>query len=123
MIYYQFLNIFFFVFHTILVFFNLFGWIHPKTRKWNAFTLILTTLSWFALGYFYGFGYCVCTDWHFQVMEKLGYKNLPYSYIKLVLDFLFQANFDPFWVDVGTASGYIFAVASSLIANFPRRNR
>ncbi|MBA4054816.1 MAG: DUF2784 domain-containing protein, partial [Marivirga sp.] len=78
---YQIADYFFIVFHVGLIFFNLFGWIHIKLRKWNLITLSLTALSWFALGIFYGFGYCFLTDWHWNVREKLGQPIHSNSYI------------------------------------------
>ncbi|MCH7904499.1 MAG: DUF2784 family protein [Armatimonadetes bacterium] len=79
------LNIFFFVFHTVLIVFNVFGWAHPKTRKWNLATLLLTLASWVGMGMFYGMGYCICTDWHWQVREAMGIKETATSYIVLLV--------------------------------------
>ncbi|MGZ8511472.1 MAG: DUF2784 family protein, partial [Chitinophagaceae bacterium] len=59
---YQFLNIFFFVFHTVFTLFNMVGWIFPRTRKLHLITLSITAFSWFVLGIWYGWGYCACTD-------------------------------------------------------------
>lgn len=85
MLIYQILNIFFFVFHTFLIFFNLFGWIWRKTRIANLITQSLTFFSWFILGIFYGIGYCFCTDWHWMVRRKLNiYDNFD-SYIQLLV--------------------------------------
>jgi len=36
-------------------------------------SLLLTAFSWFVLGIWYGWGYCVCTDWHYMVLrDELG---------------------------------------------------
>jgi len=85
---YAFLNIFFFVFHSTVIIFNLFGWIWKKTRLANLAVILLTVFSWTILGIWYGFGYCPCTDWHWQVREKLGYFDLPSSYTKFLIDSL-----------------------------------
>ncbi|AWO00666.1 DUF2784 domain-containing protein [Chitinophaga alhagiae] len=82
---YQFLNIFFFVFHTVFTLFNITGWMFPATRKWNLITLLLTAFSWFILGIWYGWGYCFCTDWHWDVRERLGYHDAQNSYIHFLL--------------------------------------
>ena len=50
--------------HTALVLFNMFGWIWKRTRVAHLITLGLTAFSWFALGAIYGWGYCLCTDYH-----------------------------------------------------------
>lgn len=82
---FQVLNYFFFVFHTLFTLFNIIGWAFPKIRKWNLATLILTAFSWFVLGIWYGWGYCLCTDWHWNVREHLGYHDEEISYIHFLL--------------------------------------
>lgn len=82
---YKLLNLFFFVFHSFLIFFNLFGWIWRKTRRVNLLIILLTFSSWFILGLWYGYGYCPFTDWHWQVREKLGYLDHPPSYTAFLI--------------------------------------
>lgn len=82
---YQFLNILFFVFHTCFTIFNLTGWMFQKTRKWNLITLLLTAFSWFFLGIWYGWGFCFCTQWHWEVREHLGLHDQSRSYIQFLL--------------------------------------
>ena len=79
------LNIAFFVFQTVLIVFNVFGWAHPKTRKWNLVTLLLTLARWAGMGYYYGMGYCICTDWHWQVRDAMGIEDTASSYIVLLV--------------------------------------
>jgi hypothetical protein len=73
-----------FVFHTAWIAFNCLGWIWKRTRRWHLGTVLLTAISWFGLGYFYGWGYCPCTDWHWQVRARLGFADPP-SYIQLLV--------------------------------------
>jgi len=115
---YELLNIGFFVFHTAFTLFNLFGWIWKKTRRWNLATLFLTAFSWFGLGIWYGFGYCPCTDWHWMVLRKLGYSNLPNSYISFFVEQLTGLHFKASVVDVWTAILFFAALLISLYVNF-----
>ena len=85
LIWYQFLNIFFFVFHTLFTLFNITGWVFRRTRKLHLITMSFTAFSWFVLGIWYGWGYCFCTDWHWLVREKLGYEDQSRSYIHFLL--------------------------------------
>jgi hypothetical protein len=80
----QALDIGFFVFHTAWIAFNCLGWIWKRTRPWQLATVSLTALSWFGLGIWYGWGYCPCTDWHWQVRARLGFDDPP-SYIQLLI--------------------------------------
>jgi hypothetical protein len=78
------LNIAFFVFHTLWIAFNCLGWAWRRTRRWQLATVSLTILSWFGLGFRYGWGYCPCTQWHWLVRQRLGYDDPP-SYIQLLI--------------------------------------
>jgi Protein of Unknown function (DUF2784) len=78
------LNVGFFVFHTSWVAFTCLGWIWRRTRGAQLAAVSLTALSWFGLGIWYGWGYCPCTDWHWQVRARLGYHDPP-SYIQLLI--------------------------------------
>ena len=114
---YQFLNIFFFVFHTGFTLFNVVGWIFQKTRKLHLITLLLTAFSWFVLGIWYGFGYCFCTDWHWDVRGKLGYKDRSGSYIHFLLLKLTGANLSPQLVENITLIVFLMSFALSIWLN------
>jgi hypothetical protein len=111
------LDFFFILFHTCLVFFNLFGWISRKTRIGNLVTLLLTGSSWFILGIFYGIGYCPFTDWHFRVLERMGETNLPASYMKYIVERFLPVNVNPQLVDIFTVGLYFAALILSIILN------
>lgn len=96
---YQFLNVFFFIFHTALTLFNIFGWAFKKTRVANLITLLATAFSWFILGIWYGWGYCVCTQWHWEVRKELGYHDESNSYIHFLILKLTGINLNPDFVD------------------------
>lgn len=110
-----FLDYFFIIFHTVLILFNLFGWIFKITRKWNLILLLLTVFSWVVLGYFYGWGYCFCTDWHWDVRHKLGYIDMPNSYVKFLLDFITGLDWNAKLVDILTIC---FLMISLLLSTF-----
>lgn len=118
---YIFLDYFFMVFHSMIVIFNVFGWIWKKTRKLNFIILLLTGFSWTVLGIFYGFGYCPLTDWHFKVLRKLGEYDLPNSYIKYLIDRLLGLDVNADIVDLMTLIVFIVVFAISLILNLRDR--
>ena len=115
---YYLLDIGFIIFHTALILFNLFGWIWKATRRWNLATLLLTAFSWFGLGIWYGFGYCPCTHWHWQVRRQLGYTDMPSSYITFLIQELTGFSLDAALVDIGTAVFFFLALIISLYVNF-----
>lgn len=109
---FRFLDIFFFIFHTCFTLFNLVGWIFPRTRRIHLVTISLTALSWFVLGIWYGWGYCVCTDWHFRVREKLGYIDASNSYIHFLI-----GKLTGLWLNermVETWTGILFVLVAVL---------
>ena len=97
---YRLIDHFFIVFHGGLILFILIGWIWRKTRRIHLVAIGLTFLSWFGLGIFFGWGYCPCTDWHWEVKRKIGETNLPKSYVKYYLDKLSSVTWEPIMVDI-----------------------
>jgi len=125
---YRILDIFFVIFHSSVILFNLFGWIWRKTRNYNLILLVLTGASWLILGLIVGtLGYCPLTDWHFSVLDKLGKTNLPTSYIKYLADRLTGLDINQSLVDDVTLYSFLAALGLSVFFNLRdflrRRNR
>lgn len=114
---YQFLNYFFFAFHTLFTLFNITGWAFRATRRWNLATLLLTAFSWFVLGIWYGWGYCLCTDWHWNVRRHLGYHDQSDSYIHFLLWHFTGINMDPDLVEKVTLIVFVVSLALSVWLN------
>ena len=111
------LDIFFVVFHTSLILFNVFGWIWKKTRRVNLVTLLITGGSWFLLGIFYGMGYCPLTDWHFNVLRKLGKVQVPASYTEYLAERLTGLDYNSEMVDQLTLVVFLVALGISIFLN------
>lgn len=114
---YVILDWFFIVFHTVLILFNMFGWLVKRTRKLNLMTLSLTAFSWFALGAFYGFGYCFLTDWHWKVLAKLSSYPVEHSYIQYLLRRVAGVRITADAADLLTLTVFIGSFATSLVVN------
>jgi len=114
---YDFLDKFFFVFHSTLIVFNLFGWIWRKTRVANLVVLLLTVFSWTILGIWYGFGFCPSTEWHWQVRVKLGHYDMPSSYTKFLVDSLTGLNVSEKLVDIFAVLFLTLALLASIVTN------
>lgn len=120
---YSFLNVFFFVFHTLFTLFNITGWMFHKTRRLNLITLLLTAFSWFVLGIWFGWGYCFCTDWHWKVREHLGYDDQRRSYIHFLLLKLTGIRFDETLVDNATLVIFLISLGISIRLNLKDRQK
>jgi hypothetical protein len=108
----EFLDGFFLVFHTVLVIFNVTGWAFRKTRRLHLATMGVTAVSWLVMGAWKGVGYCVCTDWHWQVRSALGYQTRSHTYIQFLVERLFGVVPDEAttrWV-----SAIVFVIAALL---------
>ena len=114
---YVFLDYFFLFFHSSLILFNMMGWAWKKTRRANLATLLLTAASWVVLGFWKGFGYCPCTDWHWQVRRQLGKDDMPRSYMKFLVDAMLGWEVPAAWIDAATVVGLLVALAASTYLN------
>jgi len=115
---YRLLDILFVIFHSSLIIFNLFGWMWKKTRAANLITLTITGSSWLFLGLIVGtLGYCPFTDWHFNVLYRLGITDLPNSYVKYLADRITGLNFSASLVDKITLYAFLAALAVSVFLN------
>lgn len=119
----QFLNIFFIVFHTAFTLFNITGWAFQKTRKLHLITMLLTAGSWFVLGIWFGWGYCVCTDWHWDVREAMGIQDRSDSYIHFLLEKITGSNWDRQFVEDTTVLIYGICFLLSILFNLRDRRR
>jgi hypothetical protein len=113
-----FLNIFFFVFHTGWIVFNMVGWAWRRTRPYHLVTLGLTAFSWLVLGYWYGFGYCVCTDWHWQIRQRLGYVDIDRSYTHFLIHQITGLDLSYLWTDILTGAIFGIAIILNLMLSF-----
>jgi hypothetical protein len=112
----QLLNITFLVVHSAWVVFVCVGWTWKRTRPWHLAAVALTSLSWFGLGIWYGWGYCLCTDWHWQVRERLGY---PYdhSYIHFLILEITQVDLPEATAEFVTGAVFVAAALLSIALN------
>ena len=120
---YSFLNIFFFIFHTLFTLFNIVGWAFPKTRRLHLITMGLTAFSWFVLGIWKGWGYCLCTDWHWQVREAMDIHDRSHSYIHFLLLKLTGKDFDPQLVENATLIIFALSFVLSIWLNIKDRRK
>lgn len=123
---YTFLDWVFTLFHTLLIVFNLTGWIWKKTQKLHLITISATLLSWTLLGIWYGWGYCPLTDWHWQILHEAGYTGLPSSYIVFLIQRFFNLTIRPVTADFITVFLAVTAFGLAVWFNMktkPKRKR
>ena len=102
------------ILHISIIIINLTFWMSTRTLRLAQVTLGLTLISWIGFGFSYGLGYCFLTDWHWQVKEALGERDLPVSYIKLVLDRTFKLDTNPDSVNTAALIGILFGICGCI---------
>jgi hypothetical protein len=114
----KFLDILLTLAHFLLIGFNVFGWIWPRTRKAHLITVAATAFSWFVLGIWFGWGYCPITDWQWKIKEKLGETDLPNSFIKYYADKISGKDIDAKMVDMATLIVFLAVIILTVVLNF-----
>ncbi len=114
------LDIFFVVFHSMLILFVLFGWIPRPLRLLHLIVVLLTGASWFILGLFYGIGYCPLTDWHWNVLSQLGETELPVAYVQYILYRLLRIRITPAFSDIITLLGWAGALLTAIYLQYKK---
>ena len=111
------LDSFFFLFHSLWILWILVGALTPW-KKIHFLSLLLTLFSWLILGYFYGLGYCFLTDWHWEIKEALGEKNLPPSFVEYLIEKTFSIPISSLQADIITATSFFLSFVISFYKNF-----
>lgn len=105
------------ILHLSIIITIVFGWYFRKTRRLNLLIIMVTSVSWFGFGWFYGMGYCFLTDYHFQIKRELGASDLPISYIKYIVDRSFSVDSNTSIIDIITMTTFIISSLLSIILN------
>ncbi|MFO0999933.1 MAG: DUF2784 family protein [Planctomycetaceae bacterium] len=114
-------DLLFFVLHAVLILFNLTGWIWNRTRHAHLLCVLTTLFSWFVMGAFHGVGYCLCTDWHFQVRRRLGLPIFGHSFLQLAAQVWFGVNLSQTASDLLAGGGLLLIVAGMIIVRVRQR--
>ncbi|MBK6966045.1 MAG: DUF2784 family protein [Bacteroidales bacterium] len=71
--------------HIALMLFIVFGWLMPRLRLLHLSVVLVTGSSWLIFAHANGLANCILTDWHYQILRKLGETNLPETYAQYTL--------------------------------------
>jgi len=104
--------------HLSIMLICIVGWMFEPTRILHLVAVTLVAVSWFGLGKFFGYGYCVLTDTQWRIKRKLGQEPCTESYVKYVLDKVTGLDIDKKFTDNLTLYTYVAAVILSLAVNF-----
>jgi hypothetical protein len=82
----QLLNIILNITHILLMLFIMTGWIFRRSRMIHLLVVLLTGFSWIVFINSKEMGYCILTDWQWQVLGSLGKTNLPETYVQYLYE-------------------------------------
>lgn len=109
------LNITLHLLHTGMVLFMLAGWAFRRLLHLHRLMLALIWGSWLGLGVYVQFlGYCILTDWHWQLKEATGEYGMPPSYIEYLLWQLGAPDLPDALVAYGTGGAFVALTFLSL---------
>lgn len=118
------LDIFLTIFHSVIVGFNLLGWIWPRTRRLHLVCVAVTAGCWYILGIWFGWGYCPVTDWQWHVKAALGEHDLANgSFIEYYADKITGTHINPKLGDTIIGICFFTAAALSVWLNFFAKRR
>ena len=109
------LNICFHLIHLSIIFFFLFGWLFEKTRLPHFILSILILLSWFGLGAFFGFGYCLVTDMQWKIKRRINQEPSTEFYVKYMIDKVTGLDTNPRFINRMTTYIYFGILIISII--------
>lgn len=81
---YRLLNAAFHALHCVVIAFTVVGWVVPSFRPAHLAFILGTLGCWYLLGFWFGFGYCPITDWHWRIKAVLGEGRPKETYIHYV---------------------------------------
>lgn len=106
--------------HLTVALFCVTGWIFPATRLANLVLVILIALSWFGLGKFYGFGYCLITGIQWKIKARLGERPRTASFVKYQFDKITGRDLNPESVNRYTQIAFYLSALASVYLNVAR---
>lgn len=118
-----FIDLTLFAIHLFVIAFNLFGWIVPKWRMAHMWVVGITLFSWIVLGFWFGFGYCILTDFEWDIKRQLGESGLPNSFITYLTNNVMGLSIRPSTIDIITVAAFVPAVLLSIYFNFFKSSR
>ena len=118
-----FLDLTLFALHIAIILINLFGWIVPRWRRFHLVVVGVTLFSWIVMGFFYGFGYCFLTDWHWEIKRQLGVTGLPNSFIAYLTNNVAGLDLSGTQVEYLTLGVFLPAIVISIYFNIKKSPR
>jgi len=104
--------------HLSIIIFCVSGWLLPSTRPWHLVLCAMIFASWFGLGLWKGWGYCLVTDLQWRLMRHTGDAAPPFGYVPMLWQRITGRDVDARRVDLLTQAVFYFSALASLLVNW-----
>jgi len=104
--------------HITIIVFCVVGWLLPPARPWHLMLCVLILASWFGLGLWKGWGYCLVTDLQWRLMRRLGEVSPQFGYVPMLWQRITGRSVDAQRVDQVTEGVFYFSALASLWVNW-----
>jgi hypothetical protein len=104
--------------HITIIVFCVVGWLLPSARPWHLMLCVLILASWFGLGLWKGWGYCLVTDMQWRLMRRLGEVSPPFGYVPMLWQRITGRSVNVQRVDQVTEWVFYFSMLASLWVNW-----
>ena len=104
--------------HVAIIFFCIGGWMLPATRPWHLLLCVLIFASWFVLGAWKGWGYCLVTDMQWKLLRRMGRPVPAAGYVPMLCERLTGMTIDARRVDRVTQGAFYLSAFASLAVNW-----
>jgi len=106
------------VLHISILLFVVVGWVFPATRPWHLLLCVMIISSWFGVGAWKGWGYCLVTDMQWRLLRRLGESSPPYGYVPMLWQRITGRAGDSQRIDLVTQAVFYLSVVASLWVNW-----
>lgn len=104
--------------HISIMVFCVVGWLLPPARPWHLMLCAMIFASWFGLGAWKGWGYCLVTDLQWRLMRSVGESSPSFGYVPMLWQRITGRDVDQQRVDQVTEGVFYFSALASLWVNW-----
>lgn len=104
--------------HIAIILFCVIGWLLPPARPWHLLLCAMIFSSWYLLGVWKGWGYCLVTDLQWRLSRRMGEQLPPYGYVPMLWQRITGRTADVQRVDQVTEWVFYCCAIASLWVNW-----
>jgi len=104
--------------HISIIVFSVIGWMIPQTRHWHLLLCSLIMVSWFGMGAWKGWGYCLVTDIQWRLQRRFGERVPSFGYVPMLWQRITGHDVDARLVDQITEVVFYLSTCASIWVNW-----